>query len=85
MVLNLRENVGITEFDPSKQLLDIKLIGAAIAQCLIENDPEGVVEIIEGHINCLNKPNAYQFLKMKNPTIKTLAKIMHAAHHNMKD
>lgn len=91
--VSLREDVGITEFDPAKQLLDVKLIGQAIVECLIANDPEGVMEIIEGHISCFNKSKflkeakvprstMYQLLKKKNPTIKTLAKIMYATHHN---
>ncbi len=92
---SLREDVGITEYKLEATLLDIKLIGTAIVQCLIDNDPDGVVEIIEGHLSSLNKSrflkNAdvprstmYRILKQKNPTIKTLAKIMHAAHQDEK-
>lgn len=89
--VSLREDVNLKEFIPERTLLDIKLIGAAIVQCLIENDPDGVMEIIEGHIHCLNKSKflkkanvprstMYKLFKTKNPTIKTLAKIMHATH-----
>lgn len=57
------------------------------------NDPEGVMEIIEAHLYALNKSKflkeanvprstMYQLLQRKNPTIKTLAKIMHATHHH---
>lgn len=88
----LREDVNITEVDPIANLLDPDLIGSAIMQCLIENDPEGVMEIIEDHLYALNKSKflreadvprstMYQLLKRKNPTIKTLAKIMYATHH----
>lgn len=90
--VSLREDIGLKEFEPATTLLDTKLIGAAIIQCLIENDPDGVMEIIEGHISCLNKSKflkeadvprstMYKLFKTKNPTIKTLAKIMSAAHH----
>lgn len=88
----LREDANITEVDPVANLLDPDLIGSAIMQCLIENDPEGVMEIIEDHLYALNKSKflreadvprstMYQLLKRKNPTIKTLAKIMYATHH----
>lgn len=86
-----RELSIVTELDPIAQLLDPSLIGSAIMQCLIENDPEGVMEIIESHLYALNKSRflraanvprstMYQLLKRKNPTIKTLAKIVHSIH-----
>ncbi len=88
----IREDANITEMNPVANLLDPDLIGSAIMQCLIENDPEGVMEIIEDHLYALNKSKflkdadlprstLYQSLKRKNPTIKTLAKIMYATHH----
>ncbi len=90
--VQIREDMGITEVDPVVNLLDPDLIGSAIMQCLIENDPEGVMEIIESHLYALNKSKflrdakvprstMYQLLQRKNPTIKTLAKIMYATHH----
>lgn len=88
----IRDDANVTEVDPIANLLDADLIGSAIMQCLIENDPEGVMEIIEAHLYALNKSKflksanvprstMYQLLKRKNPTIKTLAKIMYATHH----
>lgn len=90
--VTIREDDNITEVDPIANLLDPDLIGSAIMQCLIENDPDGVMEIIEDHLYALNKSKflreadvprstMYQLLKRKNPTIKTLAKIMYATHH----
>ena len=90
--VTIKEGVKVTEVDPIANLLNPDLIGAAIMQCLIENDPEGVMEIIKGHLYALNKSQflreadvprstMYQLLKRKNPTIKTLAKIMYATHH----
>ena len=90
--VSLKEDANITEVDPVANLLDPDLIGSAIMQCLIENDPEGVMEVIEDHLYALNKSKflreadvprstMYQLLKRKNPTIKTLAKIMYATHH----
>ena len=51
----IREEARVTEVDPMANLLDPDLIGSAIMQCLIENDPEGVMEIIEDHLYALNK------------------------------
>ena len=90
--VSLKEDANITEVDPVANLLDPDLIGSAIMLCLIENDPEGVMEVIEDHLYALNKSKflreadvprstMYQLLKRKNPTIKTLAKIMYATHH----
>ncbi len=88
----MRDDVGITAFDPVETLGDIKLIGAAIMECLIDNDPDGVMEVVESHLEAINKSKflkeagvprstMYNLMKMKNPTIKTLAKIMYVAHH----
>ncbi len=87
--ISLRED--IKPFNAAEKLVDIKLIGTAIMQCLIENDPAGFIEVIEGHLEALNVSNfskkagvprstIYKLLKNKNPTIQTLAKIVHAAH-----
>lgn len=87
----LKEDANVKEYDPVKNLLDPNKMGAAIMQCLIENDPEGILEIVENHLYALNKTqflkNAkiprstmYNFLRRKNPTIKTLAKLIHASY-----
>src|SRR3990172_5526461 len=75
-------------YDPLKDLLDEKLIGRAIFECLTRNDPKGVIEVIKAHVMALNqaqrtkqatlaKSTLYHCLKEKNPTIKTLAKLVH--------
>lgn len=66
-------------------------MGSAIMQCLFENDHEGVLEIIENYLYALNKTQflkdaeiprstMYNLLRRRNPTIKTLAKLLHASH-----
>lgn len=63
------------------------MIARAIFECLRDNDPEGVMEMISIYVNALNKLQAaknsdlsrstlYHSLKQKNPTIKTLAKLV---------
>lgn len=89
----LRDDTNLKEYDPTKNLLNTQKMGAAIMECLIENDTEGVLEIIEGYLYAINKTQflkeadvprstAYNFFKRRNPTIKTLAKIMHASTHS---
>jgi len=76
-------------YSPTEELLDESFIGRAILDCLRNNDPEGVMEVIEMHLEALEKtqfmrkasvPRStfYHSLKSKNPTIKTLAKLVHA-------
>lgn len=88
----LKKEVNLKEYDPVQNLLDINKMGAAIMQCFIENDTEGVLEIIENYLYAVNKTQflkeaniprstAYNFFRRRNPTIKTLAKIIHASAH----
>lgn len=87
----LKEDAAVKEYDPLKNLLDPDKMGAAIMQCLIDNNPEGVLEIIENYLYAVNKTQflkaahiprstTYNFLKRRNPTIKTLAKLMHTTY-----
>lgn len=83
---------GMKEHDPTEYLTNPDNIGRGIMECLSNNDPEGVMEIIEMYLDSLNiakmrrendipHSTLYSALKHHNPTIKTLAKIMHAATH----
>lgn len=87
MNYKLKKNVHVTEIDSAKRLTDEKLIGEAIFDCLKNNDPQGVIEIIEIYLNAINKVKAaeasklsratmYKAFKNKNPTIRTLAKLV---------
>lgn len=68
--------------NPTKDLLDEKLVAKAFWECLKENNPDGVIEIVNAHISAKRKsrcdlsPLRYA-LKNKNPTIRTLAKFVH--------
>jgi DNA-binding phage protein len=85
--MKLKKNAQVIEYSPTEELLDETFIAKAVWECLKNNDPEGVVEIIETHLEIVNKAkNAqkndlsrstmYHALKRKNPTIKTLAKMV---------
>jgi DNA-binding phage protein len=86
----LKSNLGVDLYNPTEALLDEERIGRAIWECLKNGDSEGVVEIIQIYIDACNKAQLskddqlpkttlYHCFKSKNPTIKTLAKIVHAS------
>lgn len=86
--LRIKKSAKVKKFDPDKYL-SADFIGAAIMECLLNNDPEGIVELLtiylEEHnkVKLLKEANVprstiYQAFKHKNPTIKTLAKIVSA-------
>jgi len=85
--LKIKKNSGVIEYSPTEKLLDEDLIGRAIWECLKNNDPEGVIEVINAHLRAVNKAQSskksalarstmYHSLKSKNPTIATLAKLI---------
>ena len=84
----LKSDSGLIEYSPTQNLLDENFIALAIWDCLKNNDAEGVVEIIQAHLTVVNKQKRakeadlprstlYNCLKSKNPTIRTLAKMVH--------
>jgi DNA-binding phage protein len=89
-MVKLKKNAPVSSFSPTKELLDKDFIGRVIVECLNNNDPEGVIEAIRTYLEVLNKSKSseranlsrstlYHSLKSKNPTLKTLAKLMHAS------
>lgn len=81
------------EYDPMKTLLDEQLISKAIWVCLKDNDPDGVIEVLEAHFRAKNKSEVAReqnlprttmchAFKNKNPTLHTLAKLVHAVYLN---
>lgn len=89
----LNPKAKIEQWDENKRLLNKDFLGKAILECLLNNDPEGVMEVVSIYLDTLNKvklskrakvPRAtlYHSMKNKNPTIKTLAKIVHTSTSN---
>jgi DNA-binding phage protein len=85
----IKSGMGVDAYDPTKALLDEERIGRAIWECLKKGDSEGVVEIIQIHLEAYNKTRLakavhipkttmYHSFRSKNPTIRTLAKLIHA-------
>jgi len=90
--LDLDQVQGLEKADPLKELIDPHLVADAFFECLLNNDPEGFMEVVETYLEALNKANLrrqtamhkstmYSALKHRNPTIKTLAKMMYQSSH----
>jgi hypothetical protein len=56
--------------DSIEYLLNEELIAQSIWSCLKDNDRKGVIEVLEAYLEIK--------IKSKNPTLSTLAKIVHA-------
>lgn len=90
--LSLEDFEGIgKEHNPSNYLTNSGNLGKAIVECLENNDPEGVMEVIAIYLEAINKSGLsetnklhrqtlYSAIKHRNPTIKTLARIVSAAY-----
>lgn len=83
---------GLTRLYPLEELVDTQQTALAILECLQDNDPEGAMEMISIYLGALDKAKLrehsdlpkstmYSALKHRNPTIKTLAKIMYSSTH----
>lgn len=90
--VNLDTVKGLTRSYPLEELIDPQMTALALLECLQNNDPDGVMEIIAIYLEAVNKAKLrqevnyprstlYSTLKHRNPTIKTLAKIMYASTH----
>lgn len=86
---SIKPGMGVDTYDPTEALLDEERIGRAIWECLKDGDSEGVIEVIQIHLKACNKAQLakeahlpkttlYHSLRSKNPTIRTLAKLVHA-------
>lgn len=81
---------NITAWNPESSFTDSSIVGNALLQCLIDNDTETYMEILESYLR-MNKLQVAKkakmprstvqlaFSKSGNPTLKTLAKIVHEA------
>lgn len=80
----------ITEFKPEDFFKNKKEVAEALFQCLIENDTQAFMEILDSYLR-VNRSQIAQntdlsrstvslaFSKKGNPTLKTIAKMVHEA------
>jgi DNA-binding phage protein len=76
----------LSKFSSSDYLLDESFVGKAMLECLLDNDAEGVIDLLNAHYRARSRLTAsnsglasstfYHLLKSKNPTLKTLARLM---------
>jgi DNA-binding phage protein len=88
MIMKLKEGTRVRESNPTEEILNEDLISRAIWECFKEGDSEGVIEIFEIYLQAANKTrmakeasvarSTIYSLKGGNPTVKTLAKLVHA-------
>ncbi|HSW70645.1 MAG TPA: hypothetical protein VLH77_01545, partial [Gammaproteobacteria bacterium] len=82
-----KKKVTPIPYSPTQEILDGDLIGKAIIECLGNNDPEGVIEMISIYLETLNQVKTLSkthktqnivssSLRTKDLTIKNLAKIV---------
>jgi DNA-binding phage protein len=87
-ILKLKKNAKTKIHDPEKSLKDLDKIGVALLESLMANDTEAFMDILDGYLH-VNKSEVAKksnisrstvqqaFSKHGNPTLKTLAKIVH--------
>ncbi len=85
--LRIEDFPGARRHNPLEYLLDRAHIIDAFKECILNNDPEGAMEMIEIYLDALtsakkrkktppNKPTMYFSIKHRNPTLRTLTKLM---------
>ncbi len=89
--LRIKKDATPRPYDPVQELLNETLIRDAIWECLRNDDSDGVMKVLEAHLEAVEKEalcrdaslarsTFYHSLKAKNPTLKTLAKLVSAVH-----
>lgn len=88
-ILNLKKDVKpFKQHYPEKSLKNLDKVGTALLESLIENDTEAFIEILDAYLQVnksrvakkahIARSTIQQALSRKgNPTLKTLAKIVH--------
>ena len=85
--LTLKNQENLAEFLPEKAFKVTKNVGEALLQCLLENDTESFIEILDSYLRVnrsyisktgIARSTVQQALSKKgNPTLRTIAKIVH--------
>ncbi|NGX48888.1 MAG: hypothetical protein K940chlam5_00482 [Candidatus Anoxychlamydiales bacterium] len=87
--IELKKKKGISKMDPSKIMVDENFLVYALLECFKDNDPDALIEILDGYIAACNKSNfakkadisrstLYDMLHgKKNPTLRVLTQCIH--------
>lgn len=87
-ILSLKKEAKVKQHHPKKSLKNLDKVGTSLLESLIENDTEAFIEILDSYLQVnrsqvakkahIARSTIQQALSRKgNPTLKTLAKIVH--------
>lgn len=87
-ILGLHKDSKLKAHHPEKSFKNLNKVGAALLESLLENDTEAFIEILDGYLRInrsqvakkanIARSTVQQALSRDgNPTLKTLAKIVH--------
>lgn len=51
----IKSGMGVDMYDPTQALLDEERVGRAIWECLKDGDSEGVIEVIQIHLDACSR------------------------------
>lgn len=89
-ILTSKRGVKTKKFDPSKKLRDPNFVAKAFFQALLDNDVDAALDAISGYLMAIRKTEIakeggmatstvyYALSRGANPTLRTLAKLLHA-------
>jgi probable addiction module antidote protein len=88
--LNKKEKNNVFDYKPEETFLNHEKVANALLECLADNDTEAFMEILDSYLRVNRKEVAKKakmsrstvqqaFSKSGNPTLKTIAKIVHEA------
>ncbi len=90
-IVSPRKGLKTQKFDPKERLSDPEFVAIAFFQALADNDTEAALDAIDGYLLATGKPEIAKRAKLPastvysaftsgaNPTLKTIARIIHAA------
>lgn len=89
--VKLRKGVTVTPYSPTQELLNETFVRDAFWEYLQADDAAGAIEVLEIYLEAVGKEAAcreaelprstfYHSLRGKNPTLKTLAKLVSGVH-----
>jgi DNA-binding phage protein len=89
----VRNQHELTKFEPESYFADFNKVAVALLECLLDNDTEGYIEILDSYLrinrsrvaknSALARSTVQQALSKKgNPTLKTIARIAHESAAN---
>lgn len=77
-IVSVRKDRDIAPFITGERLRDKDLIVRALLECFEQNDPDGVIEILDAHFSAINKS---EFSEKSHISRRTLYDILHGSRN----